>query len=128
MKPARKVPVTETAKTLVALNNCWSFLVFAAVIPALLLDQQAGLMSGHFAAACICYLVPRCWELLIGSLLHFLCLRTQKAEQYKMALVIGSLMLTLALAQQLKIIGTYLRRCWSGSPYAVWSADHWCLN
>ncbi|TXH94806.1 MAG: peptidase [Rheinheimera sp.] len=97
-----KGPVTETAKTLVALNNCWSFLVFAAVIPALLLDQQAGL--GQVILQPLYLLIgSACLGVLIGVLLHFLCLRTQTAAQYKMALVIGSLMLTLALAQQLQL-------------------------
>lgn len=97
-----KGPVTETAKTLVALNNCWSFLVFAAVIPALLLDQQAGLMQVILQPLYL-LLGSALLGVVVGSLLHFLCLRTQSADQYKMALVIGSLMLTLALAQQLKL-------------------------
>lgn len=97
-----KGPVTETAKTLVALNNCWSFLVFAAVIPALLLDQQAGL-SQVILQPLYLLLGSACLGVLIGVLLHFLCVRTQTAAQYKMALVIGSLMLTLALAQQLQL-------------------------
>ncbi len=97
-----KGPVTETAKTLVALNNCWSFLVFAAVIPALLLDQQAGL-SQVILQPLYLLLGSACLGVLIGALLHFLCQRTQTAAQYKMALVIGSLMLALALAQQLQL-------------------------
>ena len=35
-----KGPVTESAKTLVALNNLWSFLAFVLVIPALLLQEH----------------------------------------------------------------------------------------
>ncbi len=97
-----KGPVTETAKTLVALNNCWSFLVFAAVIPALLLDQQVGLTQVILQPLYL-LLGSALLGVLIGVLLHFLCLRTQTAVQYKMALVIGSLMLTLALAQQLQL-------------------------
>lgn len=97
-----KGPVTETAKTLVALNNCWSFLVFAAVIPALLMDQQAGLSQVILQPLYLLF-GSACLGVLIGVLLHFLCVRTQTAAQYKMALVIGSLMLTLAMAQQLQL-------------------------
>lgn len=97
-----KGPVTETAKTLVALNNCWSFLVFAAVIPALLLDQQAGLSQVILQPSYLLF-GSALLGVVVGTLLHFLCLRTQTADQYKMALVIGSLMLTLALAQQLQL-------------------------
>lgn len=97
-----KGPVTETAKTLVALNNCWSFLVFAAVVPALLLDQHAGLGQVILQPLYLLF-GSALLGVVVGSLLHFLCLRTQSADQYKMALVIGSLMLTLALAQQLKL-------------------------
>ncbi len=97
-----KGPVTETAKTLVALNNCWSFLVFAAVIPALLFDQHAGLGQVILQPLYLLF-GSALLGILVGSLLHLLCLRTQKAQQYKMALVIGSLMLTLALAQQLQL-------------------------
>lgn len=97
-----KGPVTETAKTLVALNNCWSFLVFAAVIPALLFDQHAGLGQVILQPLYLLF-GSALLGISIGSLLHLLCLRTQKAQQYKMALVIGSLMLTLALAQQLQL-------------------------
>ena len=97
-----KGPVTETAKTLVALNNCWSFLVFAAVIPALLFDQHAGLGQVILQPLYLLF-GSALLGISIGSLLHLLCLRTKKAQQYKMALVIGSLMLTLALAQQLQL-------------------------
>jgi Kef-type K+ transport system membrane component KefB len=97
-----KGPVTETAKTLVALNNCWSFLVFAAVIPALLFDQHAGLGQVILQPLYLLF-GSALLGISVGSLLHLLCLRTQKAQQYKMALVIGSLMLTLALAQQLQL-------------------------
>lgn len=37
-----KGPVTETAKSLVALNNLLSFLAFAFVVPVLLAEQDAG--------------------------------------------------------------------------------------
>lgn len=99
---AAKGPVTESAKTLVALNNCWSFILFAAVVPALLLDQHAALSQVILQPAYL-LLGSAVLGICVGALLHWLCLRTAGAEQYKFALVIGSLMLTLALAQQLKL-------------------------
>lgn len=97
-----KGPVTESAKTLVALNNCWSFILFAAVVPALLLDQQAAISQVVLQPAYL-LLGSALLGASIGFLLHWLCLRTAGAEQYKFALVVGALMLTLALAQQLKL-------------------------
>lgn len=97
-----KGPVTESAKTLVALNNCWSFILFAAVVPALLLDQHASLSQVVLQPAYL-LLGSALLGASIGFLLHWLCLCTAGAEQYKFALVIGALMLTLALAQQLKL-------------------------
>ncbi len=97
-----KGPVTETAKTLVALNNCWSFILFAAVVPALLLDQQLSLQQVILQPIYL-LLGSAALGISMGAVLHWLCARTAKAEQYKFALVIGGLMLTLALAQQLKV-------------------------
>lgn len=97
-----KGPVTESAKTLVALNNLWSFLAFVLVIPALLLKEQANLATVVFQPL---YLLggSALLGLVMGLLLHFLTSRTHKAEQYKIAFVVGTLMLTLGLAQQLKV-------------------------
>jgi NhaP-type Na+/H+ or K+/H+ antiporter len=97
-----KGPVTETAKSLVALNNLLSFLAFAFVVPVLLAEQDASWQQ----------IVLQPMYLLLGSALlggaiayglHFLTSRTQKAAQYKLALVVGALMLCLGLAQQLKL-------------------------
>lgn len=97
-----KGPVTETAKSLVALNNLLSFLAFAFVVPVLLAEQDASWQQ--------IFLQPM--YLLLGSALlggviayslHFLTSRTQSAVQYKMALVVGALMLCLGLAQELKL-------------------------
>jgi|GEM_PF-5073636 len=85
-----------------ALNPCWSFILFAAVVPALLLDQQASISQVVLQPAYL-LLGSALLGASIGFLLHWLCLRTAGAEQYKFALVVGALMLTLALAQQLKL-------------------------
>ncbi len=97
-----KGPVTESAKTLVALNNLMSFLVFVLVIPALLLHENASwqqvILQPMYLLLGSCLL-----GLLIGLGLHLIVSRTAKAAQYKLALVVGALMLTLGLAQQLQL-------------------------
>ena len=97
-----KGPVTESAKTLVALNNLWSFLAFVLVIPALLLQEKLSLTTVLLQPL---YLLggSALLGLVMGFLLHFLTIRTHQSEQYKVALVVGTLMLTLGLAQQLKL-------------------------
>ncbi len=97
-----KGPVTESAKTLVALNNLWSFLAFVLVIPALLLQEHVSFSTVVLQPM---YLLggSALLGLVMGYLLHFLSSRTHNAEQYKVALVVGTLMLTLGLAQQLKL-------------------------
>ncbi|MBU1438382.1 MAG: cation:proton antiporter [Gammaproteobacteria bacterium] len=97
-----KGPVTESAKTLVALNNLMSFLVFALVIPALLLHENA---SWQEVVLHPLYLLlgSGFLGLVIGLGLHFVISRTAKAGQYKLAMVVGALMFTLGLAQQLQL-------------------------
>jgi len=97
-----KGPVTESAKTLVALNNLWSFLAFVLVIPALLLQEHVSFTTVVLQPL---YLLggSALLGLVMGFVLHFLSSRTHHAEQYKIAFVVGTLMLTLGLAQQLKL-------------------------
>lgn len=97
-----KGEVTETTKTLVALNNLFSFLAFSAVLPAMHLAAGARLRT---------VVVQPLYQLL-GSLilgvalayaLHILSLKTHRAPQYKLALVIGTLMFATGLAHELKL-------------------------
>ena len=97
-----KGEVTESSKTLVALNNLISFFAFTAVLPALLFSNGATLTT----------IVLQPLYQLIGSLLlgialayglHTVASRTHRAPQYKLALVIGTVMLAIGLAQQLKL-------------------------
>jgi len=97
-----KGPVTESAKTLVALNNLLSFLVFALVIPAMLVHENASWQQVILQPLYL-LLGSGVLGILIGLGLHFVISRTAKAEQYKLALVVGALMLTLGLAQQLQL-------------------------
>ena len=93
-----KGEVTESSKTLVALNNLISFFVFTAVLPALLFSSGASLTT----------IILQPLYQLVGSLLlgialayglHTIASRTHRAPQYKLALVIGTIMLAIGLAQ-----------------------------
>ena len=95
-------PVTESTKTLVALNNLISFVAFSATLPALhystgsdwmtIILQPVYQLTGSLLLGC---------ALAFG--LHMIIVRTQQAAQYKLALVIGAVMVAVGLAQQLKL-------------------------
>ena len=95
-------PVTESTKTLVALNNLISFVAFSATLPALhystgsdwmtIILQPVYQLTGSLLLGC---------ALAFG--LHMIAVRTQQAAQYKLALVIGAVMVAVGLAQQLKL-------------------------
>lgn len=97
-----KGAVTESTKTLVALNNLISFIVFSATLPALhystgsdwvtIVLQPVYQLTGSLLLGC---------ALAFG--LHQVVIRTQRAAQYKLALVIGTVMVAVGLAQQLKL-------------------------
>ena len=94
--------VTESTKTLVALNNLISFVVFSATLPALhyatgsdwvtIILQPVYQLTGSLLLGC---------ALAFG--LHMIAVRTQQASQYKLALVIGTVIVAVGLAQQLKL-------------------------
>lgn len=94
--------VTESTKTLVALNNLISFIAFSASLPALhyatgsdwvtIILQPVYQLTGSLLLGCV---------LAYG--LHMIAVRTQQAAQYKLALVIGTVIVAVGLAQQLKL-------------------------
>jgi len=97
-----KGEVTESTKTLVALNNLLSFAAYSAMLPAIHLSEGARLAR----------VIGQPLYQLFGSLalgfvlayaLHYAALKTHRATQYRLALVIGTLMLALGLAHQLKL-------------------------
>lgn len=97
-----KGDVTESTKELVALNNLFSFIAFSAVLPAMHLSGGADLTT---------VIVQPLYQ-LFGSLvlgivlaygLHVIALKTHQATQYKLALVIGTIMLAIGLAHELKL-------------------------
>ena len=94
--------VTESTKTLVALNNLFSFIAFSAALPLLHYDSGA-----NWTVAVFQPLYQLLGSLLLGLVmgwaLHVVSIKTQSAAQYKLALVIGGIMVTIALATELKL-------------------------
>ncbi|MEW6165426.1 MAG: cation:proton antiporter [Pseudomonadota bacterium] len=100
-------PVTERAKELVALNNLFSFLVFSALLPA-----------GHLAMAADWgkALLQPVYQLvgslvvaaLIGALLVHIARLTRGARQYRLALIIGALMLGVGIAEALHLSALFV--------------------
>ena len=94
--------VTESTKTLVALNNLFSFIAFSAALPLLHYDSGAS-----WTVAVLQPLYQLLGSLVLGLAmgwaLHVVSIKTKSAEQYKLALVIGAIMVTIALANELKL-------------------------
>ena len=94
--------VTESTKTLVALNNLFSFIAFSAALPLLHYDRGA-----NWTVAVFQPLYQLLGSLLLGLVmgwaLHVVSIKTQRAAQYKLALVIGAIMVAIALANELKL-------------------------
>lgn len=99
-------PVTEETKSLVALNNLLAFLVFSLTLSSVHHAAGAGLttmilqpvyqLSGSFLLG-----------IAMGHGLHQVATRTAAAQQYRLALVIGTLVLALTLAQGLRVSGLF---------------------
>jgi Kef-type K+ transport system membrane component KefB len=91
-------PVTERAKELVALNNLFSFFAFSALLPAGLLANEAG-----WRTALLQPLYQLLGSLLIAVVIAVLLVQTARftraARQYRMALIIGALMLGVGAAK-----------------------------
>lgn len=94
--------VTETTKILVALNNCISFVAFSAVLPVLhhsvgspwtdMILQPTYRLLGSVLVG-----------FMLGMALHQLAMRMSAATQYRLAIVIGSIMLAIGFADYLKL-------------------------
>ena len=94
--------VTESTKTLVALNNLFSFLAFSAALPLLHYDSGANWKVMIFQPL-YQLMGSLVLGLAMGWALHVVSIKTKRAEQYKLALVIGAIMVTIALANELKL-------------------------
>jgi len=95
-------PVTERAKSLVALNNVLAFLIFSALLPLLYSNADAPLVT---------ILGGPLYQLLgsallgggMGMALHMAARKTKAAHQYHLALVVGAVAFTLGAAMTLKL-------------------------
>lgn len=100
-------PVTERAKELVALNNLFSFFAFSALLPAGHLAMEHDTRTAIFQPVYQLFgsiLVA----IVVGSLLVTLARRTRSAKQYRMALIIGAIMLGLGIADALDVSGLFV--------------------
>ena len=99
-----KGPVTEMTKTLVALNNCISFIVFSALLP--LFHYSVG---NDWAEIVMQPIYRLFGSLILGVVLgiglHQLALRLREAKQYTLAIVIGALTLAVGLSELFNLSG-----------------------
>ncbi len=95
-------PVTERAKSLVALNNVFAFLAFAALLP-LLYNRSEAPLSTMVLAPLYRLFGSAALGAAAGWALHYAARRTKAATQYQLALVVGAVALTLGLAMMLKL-------------------------
>lgn len=93
-------PVTEATKTLVALNNCISFIVFSALLP--LFHYSVG---NGWAEILLQPIYRLFGSLILGVVLgmglHQLALQLKEAKQYTLAIVIGALMFAVGVSELL---------------------------
>jgi Kef-type K+ transport system membrane component KefB len=93
---------TETAKTLVAMNNLLSFVAFSAALSMLLFSSGFN-WSTVFFQPLYTLLGSTLLGVVLGLSLHAIAQRTHSATQYKLALVIGTIMVAIGLANELKL-------------------------
>lgn len=93
-----KGPVTERAKSLVAMNNLFSFLIFSVVLPFALVSGQKG-----FGVIVLLPLYRLAVAAAIGVGVGWLAVRIarllrEEDEHYRFAIIIGAVMMTLGLS------------------------------
>lgn len=100
-------PVTERAKELVALNNLLSFFAFSALLPvghlALSDDRQTAILQPLYQLLGSALLAA-----LIAATLVELARYTRRAQQYRLALIIGAIMLGLGTAKALNLSALFV--------------------
>lgn len=100
-------PVTERTKELVALNNLFSFFAFSAFLPmghlAVSADWQTALLHPLYQL-----LGSAALAAVIASALVELARYTRNAPQYRLALIIGAIMLGLGIAKALHLSALFV--------------------
>lgn len=94
--------VTESTKTLVALNNLISFVSFSAALPFLHYSTGADWATIVFQPV-YRFAISSLLGLIAAIGLHKIATKTHHASQYKLALVIGTLMVAIGVAYELKL-------------------------
>ena len=95
-------PVTERAKSLVALNNVLAFLIFSALLPLLYSNAEAPLIT-IVGGPVYQLLGSAVLGVGVGMALHMAARKTKEAHQYHLALVVGAVAFTLGVAITLKL-------------------------
>lgn len=94
--------VTESTETLVALNNLISFTLFSFILP--FMHYTVG---SHWMTVILQPLYQLMGSLLLGIILgwclHFFVIKTRQAAQYRLALVIGTIMLAVGFAKETQL-------------------------
>lgn len=97
-----KGPVTESAKSLVALNNVFSFIIFSAILPIMYADVGADWQTMVLQPT-----YRLLGSMLVGIALAYILFKlaklTETATQYRLALVIGVVMIELGATGVLKL-------------------------
>lgn len=96
-------PVTERAKSLVAMNNLFSFVIFSAVLPFALISGEKSLGS-----VLILPVYRLAGAVIIGLSVAWLAVRIarllrKEGEHYRFAIIIGAVMLTIGLSSTLQV-------------------------
>jgi len=100
-------PVTERAKELVALNNLFSFFAFSALLPASHLAMEADWTTALYQPL-YQLLGSLAVAVLIATLLVFVARLTRSASHYRLALIIGAIILGLGSANALGLSALFV--------------------
>lgn len=101
-------PVTERAKELVALNNLFSFLAFSALLPIGHLSVGEADWTTAFLQPLYQVVGSMLLATLIAATLVWLARTTRGAPQYRLALIIGAIMLGLGMARELNVSALFV--------------------
>jgi len=100
-------PVTERAKELVALNNVLSFFAFSALLPMSHLSVEASWETAIFQPI-YQLLGSIIVGIMIAAILVSVARRTRSAPQYRLALIIGALLLGVGVARILNLSALFV--------------------